>query len=114
MASQLASFGFKYGLPLLNEGDNILDVRQYLKKNPYRDKTLRYLRGDSPKVIAELEKTPDLETSLFEIMLVASYTVGILYLGCTGGHHRSVYIANRLGKELNIDVVHLNYNYGRV
>jgi len=34
----------------------------------------------------------------------------VVYLGCTGGHHRSVYLADRLAKELGVSVEHRDYD----
>jgi len=110
MAKRIISFGFRHGIPILNEKDRYIDVRKQLTKNPFHNKALRSLRGDDIEVIADLEQTPNLEKSYNHIKAQAIKCEGDFYVGCTGGHHRSVYIANRLSKDLDIEVMHLNYN----
>lgn len=96
------SFGFKHGIPL--DADLVFDVR--CLPNPHYDPTLRPLTGRDAEVIRFLDAQPDvarMEADLRRFIgdwLPAyirdnrSYlTVGI---GCTGGQHRSVYLAERL------------------
>ena len=130
MPKSISSFGFRHGLvvdgktlvsahasklrqPYLKMngmfGPLIVDVRRILPKNPYHNKTLRALRGDHSLVIAELESTPDLERFYQELLDVVRGHQGHVYIGCTGGHHRSVYIAARLAFDLGLEVTHLNY-----
>lgn len=131
---KIYSFGFRYGLKLdgthtLYQASGskerqayqrfslgglsilVVDVRLILPKNPYHNKALRKLRGDDEEVILELEKTPGLESAYTELLgVLQANPYNEVYVGCTGGHHRSVYIANRLGADLNCPVLHLNYN----
>ncbi len=96
------SFGFKHGIPL--DADLVFDVR--CLPNPHYDPALRPLTGRDADVIRFLEAQPEvarMEADLRRFIgdwLPAyirdnrSYlTVGI---GCTGGQHRSVYLAERL------------------
>jgi len=96
------SFGFKHGIPL--DADLVFDVR--CLPNPHYDPALRPLTGRDPDVIGFLEAQPEvarMEADLRRFIgdwLPAyirdnrSYlTVGI---GCTGGQHRSVYLAEKL------------------
>ena len=96
----VVSFGYKFGVPL--DADLIFDVR-FLPNPNYVDE-LRPLTGSHPAVIAFLEQNADVsgfKTELFRFIdfllprFVAEgkshLTIGI---GCTGGRHRSVYIAN--------------------
>jgi UPF0042 nucleotide-binding protein len=96
------SFGFKNGIPL--DADLVFDVR--CLPNPHYDPALRPLTGRDAAVIRFLEAQPDvarMEADLRRFIgdwLPAyvrdnrSYlTVGI---GCTGGQHRSVYLAEKL------------------
>ncbi len=96
------SFGFKHGIPL--DADLVFDVR--CLPNPHYDPALRPLTGRDAAVIAFLEAQPEvarMEADLRRFIgdwLPAyirdnrSYlTVGI---GCTGGQHRSVYLAEKL------------------
>ena len=128
MPTIIRSFGFRYGLtvdshivfgahasnqhnPYQLVGTSIVvDVRRILPKNPYHNKKLRKLRGDDDAVIQELSHTHGIEQAYHELRDVVRKHPGPVYIGCTGGHHRSVYIANRLAKDLSIPVEHLNYN----
>ncbi|MEI8161728.1 MAG: RNase adapter RapZ [Betaproteobacteria bacterium] len=96
------SFGFKNGIPL--DADLVFDVR--CLPNPHYEPLLRTLTGRDVEVIRFLEAEPEvsrMEADLRRFIgdwLPAyirdnrSYlTVGI---GCTGGQHRSVYLAERL------------------
>jgi UPF0042 nucleotide-binding protein len=96
------SFGFKHGIPL--DADLVFDVR--CLPNPHYDPALRPLTGRDAEVVRFLEGQPEvarMEADLRRFIgdwLPAyvrdnrSYlTVGI---GCTGGQHRSVYLAERL------------------
>lgn len=123
----IKSFGFRHGLTIDGKivfspnpskqhgpvqyinGNLIADVRRILPKNPYHNKKLRQLRGDDDAVIRELEHTPGIHKAYHSLRELVSKHTGPVYIGCTGGHHRSVYIANRLGKDLGVPVEHLNY-----
>ncbi|MBV8656520.1 MAG: RNase adapter RapZ [Burkholderiales bacterium] len=96
------SFGFKHGLPL--DADFVFDAR--CLPNPYYDPVLRPLTGHDHPVIDFLESEPQAQLMFADIRdyldrwLPAfdrdnrSYvTVGI---GCTGGQHRSVWLAEKL------------------
>ena len=112
MPTSIYSFGFRHygGSPDLVPGDLVIDVRRVLPRNPFRDKKLRHLRGDHPEVIADICKTPGLEKSYLTLREKVRTHCGRVFLGCTGGHHRSVYLANRLGKDLKVPVTHLDYD----
>jgi UPF0042 nucleotide-binding protein len=97
------SFAFKHGVPL--DADFVFDVRAI--PNPYYDLTLRPLTGKDAPVIAFLEAQPSANDLLEDIRkfiekwLPSFKTDNRSYLtvavGCTGGQHRSVYMAERLG-----------------
>jgi UPF0042 nucleotide-binding protein len=97
------SFAFKVGVPL--DADFVFDVRAI--PNPYYDLTLRPLTGKDAPVIAFLEAQPSANEMLEDIRrfiekwLPSFKTDNRSYLtvavGCTGGQHRSVYMAERLG-----------------
>lgn len=103
---QIISFGHKYGVP--SQVDMLFDVR-YLP-NPYFEKGLRELPGTDAKVVKYLEKQSEVVetinryTDLLQYLLPLYKREGKSYLtigvGCTGGRHRSVMVANRLGKLL--------------
>jgi len=98
------SFGFKHGVPL--DADLVFDVR--CLPNPHYEAHLQPLTGEDAPVIAFLEKMPEVERMYNDIYhFVGSWlpdyardnrnylTVAI---GCTGGRHRSVYLAERLAR----------------
>lgn len=98
------SFGFKHGIPL--DADLVFDVR--CLPNPHYDPALRPLTGRDQPVIAFLEGEAEVcamrdDIEGFVARWLPAYirdnrnylTVAI---GCTGGQHRSVYIAEWLGR----------------
>lgn len=98
------SFGFKHGVPA--DADFVFDVR--CLPNPHWEPQLRPLTGLDPKVVEFLESQPEvvrmiedvrrfLETWIprFESGSRSYLTVAI---GCTGGEHRSVFIAEALAR----------------
>jgi UPF0042 nucleotide-binding protein len=100
------SFGFKHGLPL--DADIVLDVR--FLPNPHYVASLQALTGNDPGVTEYvfrwpitqrfMEKTCDLITFLLPQFVNEGKTHFILAIGCTGGQHRSVAIANRLAEHV--------------
>lgn len=104
MSLLFESFGFKNGVPA--DADFVFDVR--CLPNPHWEPALRPLTGLDPAVIEFLGQQPEvvamiadvrcfLETWLprFEASNRSYLTVGI---GCTGGQHRSVFIAETLAR----------------
>lgn len=112
----IASFGYRHGRPAtIQDGDLEIDVRDHFDRNPYHDRVLRKLRGDDPAVIADILKTPHFERHYRALKaeireFLERFPDRDVYLGCTGGHHRSVYLVNRLGTEMQIPVIHLHYH----
>jgi len=100
------SFGFKHGLPL--DADMVLDVR--FLPNPHWDEALRPLTGHDPKVsdyVLETLAGGDFVSRIDELLgsLLPQYEAeGRSYLtvaiGCTGGRHRSVAVAEELAARL--------------
>jgi UPF0042 nucleotide-binding protein len=99
------SFGFKHGIPL--DADLVFDVR--CLPNPHYDAELRPLTGRDLPVIDFLEAEPEVISMRDDIgRFVGTWLPAYIrdnrnYLtvaiGCTGGQHRSVYIAEWLGRE---------------
>ena len=113
---QIQSFGYKNNIP--NDSDFVFDVR--CLKNPFWNKSLRLLSGKDTKVKNFIKSDKlALEMELYIIKFLNKWiprfvksdrnylTVSI---GCTGGQHRSVYIAEKvsmnLRKKYNIHVKH--------
>lgn len=98
----VVSFGFKYGIPL--ESDLVFDVR--FLPNPNFVKSLRSHTGNDKEVVAyvkSFKQTDEFLGRMFDLLifLVPQYIVeGKSYLtisvGCTGGRHRSVMVANEI------------------
>jgi UPF0042 nucleotide-binding protein len=98
------SFGYKHGLP--DDADFVFDVR--CLPNPHWIQGLRPLTGRDAAVIAYLEEQAPVDAMFRELCrfledwLPAFEKENRRYLtvalGCTGGQHRSVYMAERLGK----------------
>ena len=123
MTVHLQSFGYRFGIPL--ESDLVMDVR--FLPNPHFIPELKGFSGLDPKVASfVLEKN---ETVIFlekfrdmmEFLLPGYRREGKSYLtisiGCTGGRHRSVAIAEALreffaGKKINLKVIHRDMEKG--
>ncbi|MDI9492464.1 MAG: RNase adapter RapZ, partial [Bacillota bacterium] len=96
------SFGYKYGMPL--EADWVLDLR--FLPNPFYLASMKNLTGKSKKVREYVLGFPEAQafiTCITDLILrliphyirEGKYNL-VLALGCTGGHHRSVAVANQV------------------
>ncbi|SHE29060.1 UPF0042 nucleotide-binding protein [Desulfofundulus australicus DSM 11792] len=102
----IISFGYKYGIPL--DSDLVFDVR--FLPNPHYDPALRPLTGNDPAVRDYILCAPVSQDFLnrfyqFIDFLLPHYiregkTTLTIAIGCTGGQHRSVTLANSLGAHL--------------
>ncbi len=100
------SFGFKNGVP--TDADLVFDVR--FLPNPHFVPEFRELTGKHPKVAAYVQQFPqtgeflDKTTDMLEFLLPHYIQEGKSYLtvafGCTGGQHRSVFIAEEMKRRL--------------
>ena len=119
LAVTVMSFGFKYG-----EADIVLDVR--FLPNPFFVSTLSALSGEADAVrsyVMEsqetrlfLEKAEELLTLCVAAFEREGKTYATIAIGCTGGRHRSVVIANELAHRLGafqVDVKHRDISRGR-
>ena len=102
----IMSFGYKRGTPMA--GDMVFDMR--FIPNPYYVKSLRPLTGNNAKVSRYvlkhdvtqefLQKAMDMIDMLIPFYIKeGKYSLNIC-IGCTGGHHRSVAVANELHRRL--------------
>ncbi len=114
----LQSFGFKYGVP--NDSDYVFDVR--CLPNPYWEQHLRKLTGHDPEVIDYLQSHPEVKqmidsiSSFIEHWLPQFVRENRSYLsvsiGCTGGQHRSVHIAEYLANRfMKFDDKHVSVRH---
>ena len=98
----VTSFSYRYGVP--RDADLVIDVR--FLRNPHYNPDLRAKTGREPDIGAFIIKDPDYEeffsrlTNLLALLLPRFNEEGKSYLtiaiGCTGGQHRSVYVAEEL------------------
>lgn len=96
------SFGFKYGIP--TDADLVFDVR--FLPNPYYIEELKSMTGDDQPVRDFVMKAEEAETFLLKLtemiqFLIPNYVKEgknrlVIGIGCTGGQHRSVTLANEL------------------
>ena len=120
MLITIISFGFKYQTPY--NLDLLFDVR--FLPNPHFIEELRPKTGLDPEVIAYLHEQPEYDDFYARLLDFVTYlapqyrremksylTIGI---GCTGGKHRSVAVAQRLGDDLHergytVEVIHRDH-----
>jgi UPF0042 nucleotide-binding protein len=103
----ILSFGYKYGIPI--DADLVMDCR--FIANPHWIPELRPLTGLDKPVSAKVLDNANVQDflqkyqSLFETMATGFFQEGRKYLtlavGCTGGKHRSVAVAEELARRLN-------------
>jgi UPF0042 nucleotide-binding protein len=103
MVVSVLSFGYKYGIP--PEADLVFDVR--FLANPNFVPELRRLTGADEAVVRYLKQQPETEAFLRRVLSLVRFVLprhereGRSYLtiavGCTGGRHRSVMLANAVG-----------------
>ncbi len=102
MVISATSFGFKFGVP--HDVDLLFDVR--FLANPNFVPELRLKTGSDPAVAAYIEKDAETGSFLAKLMEFLDYLLPLyerehksylsIGVGCTGGKHRSVYVAERL------------------
>jgi UPF0042 nucleotide-binding protein len=107
MSINILSFGFKYGVP--SDASLIMDVR--FLSNPHFVADLKMLDGKAEKVQNYVLNNDDTRTFLKKYLDFLDYLIplyekeGKAYLtigvGCTGGRHRSVVIAEAISKHIN-------------
>lgn len=106
MLVRLLSFGFKYGVPV--DADLVFDLR--FLPNPHFVDALRPKTGMDAEVSAYVMNAPETQELLGHLRPLLDYALpqyareGKAYLtvalGCTGGRHRSVAMAEELGRQL--------------
>lgn len=96
------SFGYKYGIP--SDADLVFDVR--FMPNPYYISELRPYTGNDEVIQQFVKKTPQYQTFMEKLsdmldFLLPNYidegkNALVIAIGCTGGKHRSVTVANEV------------------
>jgi RNase adapter protein RapZ len=107
MQTSIVSFGFKHGIP--RDVDLMFDCR--FLPNPYWDESLRSHSGlepqvrkfvlDRPETTAFLDKLDELLTMLIPSYIREGKSYLTVAMGCTGGRHRSVVLAEELARRLD-------------
>lgn len=102
----IVSFGFKYGIPL--DADMVFDVR--FLPNPYYVENLRKFSGMDegvrsyvmqwPEAVEFMNKLVDMIEFLIPKFIKEGKSQLVIAIGCTGGRHRSVTMANMLSQSL--------------
>lgn len=106
MRVQVLSFGHKYGNP--GDLELLFDVRHL--PNPHFVPELKRLSGHDPRVVKYLRAQPEVDETLTRFCDLLSYLLPLykregksyvrVGIGCTGGRHRSVMVANLLARRL--------------
>lgn len=118
-AMEIAVMSFAYPKGLPREADLVLDMR--FLRNPHYDPVLRPQTGRDPAVAVFVQQDPafpafwERMTGLLDLLLPRYVAEGKKYLaialGCTGGRHRSVLVAERLAAHLTgggwrVEIIH--------
>jgi UPF0042 nucleotide-binding protein len=107
------SFGYKHGIP--GDADYVFDVRSL--PNPYWEHALRHLNGRDAPVIEYLAGYASVRAMIADLAAFLEQRVGefvqanrsylTIAIGCTGGQHRSVYIAEELAGHFRKNYPHV-------
>jgi len=120
MSIHIISFSFKFGIP--SEADLVFDVR--FLPNPYFVSELKELNGRHNQVKIFMEKSKELKIFMEKLLDLLRFLMPLykqegkhylnIAIGCTGGKHRSVFVAEKLietlkqefNKEFYISLLH--------
>jgi UPF0042 nucleotide-binding protein len=102
----VVSFGFKYGIPL--DADMVFDVR--FLPNPYYVEPLRQKSGENPLVREYIDQWPVTHQFMTRLQSFIDFLIPhyvkegksqlVIAVGCTGGLHRSVFVASKIRDSL--------------
>ena len=102
----IESFGYKHGIPA--DADFVFDMR--CLPNPYWDLNLRHLTGLDKQVVRFLDEQESVAAMHTDILAFLEHWIPeyqasnraflTVAIGCTGGQHRSVYMAEKLAESL--------------
>lgn len=117
LSIEVISFGFKYGVPM--DVDIMFDVR--FLPNPFYLEALKPLTGNDPEVAEYVLKWPQTTEFIDQFYRLVSNLIPAygkegktrlsVAIGCTGGQHRSVAIANQLGKRFQQDEIQVTVRH---
>ncbi|MBS7297791.1 MAG: RNase adapter RapZ [Eubacteriales bacterium] len=117
MAINVVAFGFKYGMPA--DADLVFDVRCFpnpfyvdeLKQKTGNDKDVQEYVLSNSKSVEFLSKLEDMVAMLMPLYIEEGKASTTIAIGCTGGKHRSVTFANKLGDKLKSEGYDVNMIY---
>lgn len=124
IAVNVLAFGFKYGIPA--DADLVFDVRCF--QNPFYVEALKDKTGNDKEVqdfvmssadaMKFFEKLEDMMLMLMPLYIEEGKASITIAIGCTGGKHRSVTMANKLGESLknagyNVNMIYRDIDKGR-
>ncbi|MEN6349168.1 MAG: RNase adapter RapZ [Syntrophomonas sp.] len=102
----MVSFGYKLGIPM--DSDLVMDVR--FLPNPFYDPVMRTMTGKDRQVINYVLESPATKSFMRRFMNLLKFLIPYyieegktnlaIAIGCTGGQHRSVVLADYTGKQL--------------
>lgn len=117
MALQFESFGFKYGVP--KDADFMFDAR--CLPNPYWEPELKPLSGKDAPIIRFFEQQSIVNEFIWQISVFLDTWVPrfaksnrsymTVAIGCTGGRHRSVYVAETLARHFSNSFANVQLNH---
>jgi UPF0042 nucleotide-binding protein len=102
---KVVSFSYKVGKPKLEPEQLIIDARVFC--NPYRHFHLRNKTGLDPEVQQYIAADSGFSQNLNNCFAKAGKVKGVVYVGCVGGKHRSVFIASLIGQKFGVPVEHM-------
>lgn len=111
------AFGFKYGMPL--DADLVFDVRCFpnpfyideLKPKTGNDKEVQDYVMSFPTAVEFMEKLNNMMEFLVPLYIEEGKVSLTVAIGCTGGKHRSVTLANKLGEHMQTLGYEVKFNY---
>jgi len=109
MTIELVSFSYRHP-PRLAAKDRlkalVIDARTW--GNPHKYPALRLLTGRDARVAEAIRSlTKDFDARYLKLCQRVSDHHGVVYIGCAGGRHRSVFLAESLGRLFGVPIRHL-------
>ncbi len=123
MVINITSFGYRYGLPV--DADLVLDVR--FLPNPYFVEHLKNYDGNNPDIKKYVMRNKESKLFLGKTLDLLNFVIPLyekegkvrlnIAMGCTGGKHRSVVMANKINsifvsKKYSVNLNHRDINKG--
>lgn len=111
MPTKFVSFGFKHGRPPAGLDVLTVDIRHTAGiRNPWSEDHLRARNGLDPDVQRFMLTDPGFYTAVAGIRDRVNDHPGPVYIGCSGGGHRSVYVVELLSAYFEVPREHRDLN----